>query len=70
MNNLMVNDKIKWSSAAGNLTGTITEIFLCLNAAQVLVPWARVEIQEEIYKQRTVLNLLPENVAMLKIAKV
>ena len=70
MNNLMVNDKINWSSAAGNFTGTITEIFLCLNAAQKLVPWARVEVQEGIYKQRTVLNLLPENVAMMKIAKV
>ena len=70
MYNLKLNDTIKWASAAGNLTGTIVEIFLCLNAAQVLVPWARVEVQEGIYKQRTVLNLLPENMAMLKIAKV
>lgn len=71
MNNLRVNDEINWSSAAGDLTGKIVEIFLCMNAAQNLVPWAKVEVKyPNGTRQRTILNLLPNNIAMMKIAKV
>ena len=36
---LAVNDKITWVSAAGRLTGTITNIVLAPNAAGQTIPW-------------------------------
>lgn len=71
MNNLMVNDQIEWMSAAGMCTGKILEIYLANNAAGDLVPWAKVELTySNGTRQRTILSLLSENMAMMKIVKV
>lgn len=40
---LSINDKVTWSSAAGQLTGVITNIVLDLNAARKVVPWIDVK---------------------------
>ena len=37
--NLAINDTITWVSAAGNLTGKITNIVLAENARGETVPW-------------------------------
>ena len=44
--NLNINDNISWSSAAGSLEGVITNITLNLNAANQVVPWIDVKIDE------------------------
>jgi len=45
---LKIGDKISWISAAGNLTGTIYNIVLDLNAAQKTIPWIDIKIQDRL----------------------
>jgi hypothetical protein len=45
---LKIGDKISWISAAGNLTGTISNIVLDLNAAQKTIPWIDIKIQDRL----------------------
>jgi len=45
---LKIGDKISWVSAAGNLTGTIYNIVLDLNAAQKTIPWIDIKIQDRL----------------------
>jgi hypothetical protein len=40
---LKINDKVTWSSAAGNLNGTIVDIILAPNAANQIVAWIDIE---------------------------
>ena len=44
--NLNINDTVSWSSAAGDLEGVITNITLNLNAANQVVPWIDVKVDE------------------------
>jgi hypothetical protein len=44
--NLNINDTVSWSSSAGDLEGVITNITLNLNAANQVVPWIDVKIDE------------------------
>ena len=37
--NISVGTRIRWSSAAGILTGTVSKIYLGKNAANGLIPW-------------------------------
>ena len=46
MNQFSVNDTVSWSSAAGNLEGVITNITLNLNAANQIVPWIDIKVDE------------------------
>jgi hypothetical protein len=46
MNQFSVNDTVSWSSAAGNLEGVITNITLSLNAANQIVPWIDIKVDE------------------------
>lgn len=46
MYNLKVNDKIKWSSAAGVLEGIVTNIELALNGNRELIPWIDVKTED------------------------
>jgi len=39
MNALRVGDRVRWISAAGRLSGVISDISLSKNAANNLVPW-------------------------------
>ena len=42
--NLKIGSKISWVSAAGKLTGEITNIVLDLNAAGQTIPWIDIKI--------------------------
>ena len=44
--NLNINDTVSWSSAAGDMEGVITNICLNLNAANQIVPWIDVKVDE------------------------
>ena len=44
MNNLSVNDKIKWKSGAGEHSGIIKEISLYLNGKRELIPFLVINI--------------------------
>jgi hypothetical protein len=41
--NINIGDRIRWRSAAGCLTGTVTKIKLAPNAAKQTIPWMLVE---------------------------
>ena len=41
--NINIGDRIRWRSAAGCLTGTVTKIKLAPNAANQTIPWMLVE---------------------------
>ena len=36
---LRINDRVTWSCLAGQLTGTVVDVVLDLNAADKVVPW-------------------------------
>ena len=44
--NLNINNTVSWSCAAGDLEGVITNITLNLNAANQVVPWIDVKVDE------------------------
>lgn len=46
MNQLRIDSKVKWKSAAGELTGTITNIYLALNGNKELIPFLTINIEE------------------------
>lgn len=53
---IKINDTIKYSSAAGNLTARVANIVLDLNAAGKVIPWLDLAIIEEyagILSERT-----------------
>lgn len=60
---LQINNKVTWSSAAGQLSGVITNIALDLNAAGNVVPWIYIETE------RTTVRLCATD-ANLKMMKV
>ena len=41
--NINIGDRLRWRSAAGCLTGTVTKITLAPNAANQTIPWMLVE---------------------------
>jgi hypothetical protein len=41
---LKIGDQVKWVSRAGNLQGTITDIFLSPSAAQLMTPWMIIQV--------------------------
>jgi hypothetical protein len=43
---LKIGDRISWESAAGHLTGEITNIVLDLNAANKVIPWMSIKIPD------------------------
>ena len=69
---LQINDTIKYSCAAGNLTARINNIVLSLNAAGKVVPWIDLAIIEEyagIMSERTGTRICAtdESLKMLKV---
>lgn len=40
---IKINDTVTWSSAAGQLTGTVANIVLGLNAANETIPWMDID---------------------------
>ena len=68
--NLNINDNIYWSSAAGALEGVITNITLNLNAANQVVPWIDVKIDEINGHDISVrLCATHNNLKMMRVAK-
>jgi len=68
--NLNINDNISWSSAAGDLEGVITNITLNLNAANQVVPWIDVKIDEINGHDISVrLCATHNNLKMMRVAK-
>jgi hypothetical protein len=52
---LRINDRVTWSCLAGQLTGTVVDIVLDLNAANQVVPWI------DIKTDRTTVRLCATN---------
>ena len=46
MTQLKINSKVTWKSAAGVLTGTITDIYLALNGNRELIPFLIIDIEK------------------------
>ena len=42
---LRINDRVTWSCLAGQLTGTVVDIVLDLNAANQVVPWIDIKTE-------------------------
>jgi hypothetical protein len=72
--NLNINDTVSWSSAAGNLTGYISNIYLNLNAANQVVPWIDITCFNDkgrVYTVRTVrLCGTEQNLKAMHVTKV
>ena len=60
---LKLNNTVTWSSAAGQLTGTIVDIDLSLNAAGKVVPWINVKTDRTIVR----LCATDQNLKMMKV---
>ena len=68
--NLNINDAISWSSAAGNLSGYITNICLNLNAANQIVAWIDVATFNDAGREYIVrLCATDQNLKMMHVAK-
>lgn len=60
---LRINDKVTWSSSMGDLSGTIVDIVLDLNAANQTVPWIVVKLKSTTVR----LCATDLNLKMLKV---
>ena len=62
---LRINDRVTWSCLAGQLTGTVVDIVLDLNAANQVVPWI------DIKTDRTTVRLCATdmNLKMMNVLK-
>ena len=60
---LQMNDTVTWSSAAGQLTGVITNIVLDLNAARKVVPWIDIKTERNTVR----LCATDSNLIMMKV---
>jgi hypothetical protein len=69
--NLNINDTVSWSSAAGNLTGYISNICLNLNAANQVVPWIDITCVNDKGREYTVrLCATEQNLKAMNVTKV
>ena len=62
---LRINDRVTWSCLAGELTGTVVDVVLDLNAADKVVPWI------DIKTDRTTVRLCATdmNLKMMSVQK-
>lgn len=60
---LQMNDTVTWSSAAGQLTGVITNVVLDLNAARKVVPWIDIKTDKTTVR----LCATDSNLIMMKV---
>jgi len=68
--NLNINDAVSWNSAAGSLSGYITNICLNLNAANQVVPWIDVTYMHENGRECSVrLCATESNLKAMRVAK-
>jgi len=68
--NLNINDAISWTSAAGDLSGYITNICLNLNAANQTVAWIDVTYMHENGRECSVrLCATESNLKAMRVAK-
>lgn len=69
--NLNINDTVSWSSAAGTLTGYISNICLNLNAANQVVPWIDITCFNDKGREYTVrLCGTEQNLKAMRVTKV
>jgi hypothetical protein len=63
---LQINNNVTWSSAAGQLSGTIVNIVLDLNAAGKVVPWIDIKTERTTVRLcATDSNLIMMNVQLV-----
>ena len=63
---LQINNNVTWSSAAGQLSGTIVNIVLDLNAAGQVVPWIDIKTERTTVRLcATDSNLIMMNVQLV-----
>jgi len=68
--NLNINDAISWTSAAGSLSGYITNICLNLNAANQVVAWIDVTTLNDAGREYIVrLCATEQNLKAMRVAK-
>jgi hypothetical protein len=68
--NLNINDAVSWNSAAGSLSGYITNICLNLNAANQVVPWIDVSTFNEAGRECIIrLCATESNLKAMHVAK-
>ena len=63
---LEIGSKISWECALGELTGTVDNIVLDLNAANQTIPWIVIKTETNFSKIR--LAATESNLKMMKVA--
>ena len=65
VDSLLIGDRVRWTSAAGDIRGEVVDIRLGRNFAKELVPWIIVEHIQNNLPTTTMLNGLEQNLSML-----
>ena len=66
---IRIGTKLNWNSAAGNLTGVVTNIFIALNAADEMVAWISLKNLDEKFGTTTLCGT-DNNLKMLNVREV
>ena len=63
---IQLNDKVTWKCLAGQLTGTVVNILLDLNAAEKVVPWIDIKTERNTVR----LCATDSNLQMMSVVKI
>jgi hypothetical protein len=75
MDNIKIGDIVGWSSMAGYKEGTVKNIILSKNAADVIVPWIDIEYTIAKYRGEAINQCIrmcatQSNLTMMKVTRV
>lgn len=63
---IQLNDKVTWKCLAGQLSGTVVNILLDLNAAEKVVPWIDIKTDRNTVR----LCATDSNLQMMSVVKI
>ena len=63
---IQLNDKVTWKCLAGQLSGTVVNILLDLNAAEKVVPWSDIKTDRNTVR----LCATDSNLQMMSVVKI
>ncbi len=63
---IQLNDKVTWKCLAGQLSGTVVNILLDLNAAEKVVPWIDIKTERNTVR----LCATDSNLQMMSVVKI
>ena len=63
---IQLNDKVTWKCLAGQLSGTVVNILLDLNAAEKVVPWIDIKTERNTVR----LCATDSNLMLMSVVKI